>query len=108
MTADLTRKGDGARGGVALVAALHLLHWRPDRHEKLVEGGLIQFQTSGRDARARLRDDISGNISELGWLVKRELRRKVEGDVAGEQAAPHEGVLPRVELAADGLVIGVK
>ena len=41
-------------------------------------------------------------------LRLRELRRKIERDVARQHAAAHERVFARVELAADGLMVGVE
>ena len=106
--ADLGGESGLAGGGVFLVAPLHLEHRRPDGREQLVEGGVIEGQARGGDARAGLGDDVGGDVGEFRRLVEREFRREVEGDVAGEQAALDEGVLTDVELAADGLVVGVE
>ena len=61
----------------------------------------------GGHARPGPRDGIRRQVGKRGGAVEREFGRKVEGDVAGEQAAADERVLAAVELAADGLVVGV-
>ena len=104
------RRGErrSASGSVFLVATLHLEHRRPDRGEELVEGGVVELESGGGDARAGLGHDDGRDVGHLGRLVERHLRREVEGDVAGEQAAADERVLAIVEFAADGLVVGVE
>ena len=104
------REGGGARRGVFLVAPLHLLHRRP-------HGGHERAEGSRRPASRRRQRPA--RVS-LATIVGRDCRRawraglsassgdKIEGDVAGQQAAAHQRVLAAVELAADRLVIGVE
>ena len=74
----------------------------------------FEGETDRRHARAHAIDEICRNVRLHpccrvgGRLRLRELGRQVEGDVAGKHAAPDQCIFARVELAADGLVIGVE
>ena len=106
--ANVGGKGRVARRAVFPVAPLHLDHRGPHEAEQPLEFRGLQHQPDFRDAGADLPDQFGGDGRQLGRLVQRQFGREVKGDVTGQEAAPHQGVLPAVELAANGLVVGVE
>ena len=112
-------RGEGRLAGRAIlvVANLHFLHGGPNIGEQAVELVFSRSQTrflhSSTSSVDKVCRNILGNVHTLfnrtfGHLGQCKLGRNVESDVTGKEATCYQLIFPDVELAPDGLVVGVE